>query len=73
MVQPRDFIGAQDLFFEDDGTVYLTQCSVANGPKTPDASGKTRGWLTAAGWRLRPSGENGEDTDLSYIVKGEIR
>lgn len=66
MVQPRDFVGAQDIFFEEDGTIYLTQCSVPNDEKTPDVSGKTRGTLTAAGWRLRP---NGDDTDLSYIVK----
>ncbi|KAF8302559.1 Bet v1-like protein [Clavulina sp. PMI_390] len=68
LVQARDFVGAQDTFIESDGTYYLTQCSVPNTEKTPDAYGKTRGWLTAAGWRLRPS-HDGNSTDVSYVVK----
>ena len=67
MVQPRDFVAVQNVFFEDDGTVYIVLCSVSNDKKTPPVSGKTRGTITATGWRLRP---NGNDTDISYIVKG---
>jgi hypothetical protein len=67
MVQPRDFVAVQNVFFEDDGVVYVVLCSVPDDAKTPPVPGKTRGTITASGWRLRP---NGNDTDVSYIVKG---
>jgi len=69
MVQPRDFVIVHKVFFEDDGVVYCVLCSVPNDGKTPPVIGKTRGTITAAGWRLRP---NGADTDISYIVKGNV-
>jgi hypothetical protein len=53
--------------YSQDGTIEVVQTSVPNDEKTPDVSGKVRGTLTAAGWILRPSGD---DTDVTYLVKG---
>lgn len=67
MVSPRDFVGTQAVFTEDDGTTYIAQCSVPDNDQTPPVSGKVRGWLTVGGWKLRPAGD---DLELTYIVKG---
>lgn len=67
MVSPRDFVGAQDIIFED-GVTYVAQCSVPDDEKTPPVSGRVRATLTVAGWQIRPQGD---DLELTYIVKGK--
>lgn len=66
-MSPRDFVGVQGVEYSEDGTIEIAQTSVPNDEKTPDVPGRVRGTLTAAGWVLRPSGN---DTDVTYLVKG---
>jgi len=68
LVWPRDFVGVRDVAYSEDGTIEIVQTSVPNDEKTPDVDGKVRGTLTAAGWILRPLGD---DTDVTYLVKGD--
>ncbi|KAF8307187.1 Bet v1-like protein [Clavulina sp. PMI_390] len=72
LVQPRDFVGVQNMYEDDDGTLTIVQCSIPNPPIAPDVSGRTRGWMTATGWRLRPL-PDGKGTELRYMVKVDPR
>jgi len=64
-VQPRDFVGVQDTFFEDDGSIFVAQGSVLEDENTGPVNGRTRGTLHMAGWSIKPKGDGSE---LSYIV-----
>ncbi|KAF8302569.1 hypothetical protein DL93DRAFT_495143 [Clavulina sp. PMI_390] len=69
LIQPRDSVGVQNTYEEEDGTIFVIQCSIPNPPSVPDFPGKTRAWIIASGWRLRPLSD-GNGTEVCQMIKG---
>jgi len=66
IASPRDIVGVQRNYTEEDGTLRMIQTSVTDLDAAPEQSGTTRADLVLSGWQFKPEGS---DLRVTYIFK----
>ncbi|GAA5888739.1 hypothetical protein JCM16303_005113 [Sporobolomyces ruberrimus] len=66
IASPRDIVGVQRNYTDDDGTLRMIQTSVQDAERAPEQSGTTRADLVLSGWQFKPEGA---DLRVTYIFK----
>lgn len=57
IAKPRDMVGVQKDYVEEDGSALILQTSVETD-HVPEQSGLKRATLNLSGWHFRPEGNN---------------
>lgn len=53
IASPRDIVGVQRNYTDDDGTLRMIQTSVQDAERAPEQSGTTRADLVLSGWQFK--------------------
>lgn len=66
IASPRDIVGVQRNYTDEDGTLRMVQTSVQDLDRAPEQPGTTRADLVLSGWQFKPEGP---DLRVTYIFK----
>ncbi|BGP44769.1 hypothetical protein JCM10450v2_000583 [Rhodotorula kratochvilovae] len=69
IAKPRDIVGVQKDYVEEDGSALILQTSVETD-RVPEQNGLKRATLNLSGWHFRPEGNNVRVTYIFQIALG---